>query len=174
MRMRLKMGLLMASAASLPGCQRGSSATSAPIALADASPDTAIRTAIRAHLAHNANLNPNAFDTEVKRVTLDGDRAQAEVEFHVKNGPGVMQLTYALARQNGAWAVVESTPMGSNFSHPQVNPAQATAPNGGRNDDSSIFHTMDNFHSGGSPTQKLPPGHPPITATPKGGAPQTP
>jgi hypothetical protein len=176
MTIRSKMLLLIASAAVFWGCrQRGNSGTSAPIALADASPGTAIRSAILAHLARNAGLNPNAFDTEVKRVTLDGDRAQAEVEFHVKNGSGVMQLTYALTRHNGAWSVVESTPMGSNFSHPQLNATQAAPPNAGTSADSSIFRTMDNFHGTPmSPTRKLPPGHPPIAATPKESAPQTP
>jgi len=164
-----KITMLIASAAVLAGCQqRGSSGTSAPVALADANPESVIRTAIGAHLAHNANLNPNAFDTEVKRVILDGDRAQAEVEFHVKNGSGVMQLTYALARQNGAWSVVESTPRGSNFSHPQLNVAQPATANAAAGADSSIFRTMDNFHSGGTtPTQKLPPGHIPVTSAGK-------
>lgn len=171
MRTRLKIGLLIASAFS--GCQQsGSSGPDAPIASADASPDTAIRSAIRAHLAHNANLNPNAFDTEVKRVALDGDHAQVEVEFRVKNGSGVMQLTYALTRQNGAWSVAESTPIGSNFSHPQLNPGQAAAPNGVASADSSIFRTMDNFNRRAE--QKLPLGHPPINATPKDSPPQTP
>ena len=176
MTIRSKMLLLLASAAVFSACrQRGNSGTTAPIAFADASPGTAIRSAILAHLAHNAGLNPNAFDTEVKRVTLDGDRAQAEVEFHVKNGSGVMQLTYALTRHNGAWSVVESTPMGGNFSHPQLNATQAAPPNPGTGADSSIFRTMDNFHGAPmSPARKLPPGHPPITAAPKEGAPQTP
>jgi hypothetical protein len=174
MRTRLKIGLLIASAFS--GCQQGgSSGSSAPIASAEASSDTAIRSAIRAHLAHNANLNPNAFDTQVKRVTLDGDDAQAEVEFHVKNGSGVMELTYALSRQNGGWSVVDSSPTGSNFSHPQLSPPQTAPPNAARSGDLSIFRAMDNFRGGAAtPTQKLPPGHPPITKTTKDIPPQRP
>lgn len=158
------------------GCrQHGDSRSSTPIPSVNAGPEDAIRAAVRARVAHNSNLNPNAFDTVVKSVTLDGDHAQAEVEFHVKNGPGVMQLTYALAKQNGAWSVVESEPLGSNFDHPQLNPAQAAAPNVGASRDSSIFRTMDNFHGGSAaPAVKLPPGHPPIDATPKSGLPQTP
>jgi len=46
-----------------------------------------IRIAIEAHLAQKGTLNLKAFDTVVKHVTLQGDRAQAQVEFHVKNGP---------------------------------------------------------------------------------------
>lgn len=158
------------------GCrQRGDSRSSTPIPSASTGPEEAIRAAVRARVAHNSNLNPNAFDTVVKSVTLDGDHAQAEVEFHVKNGPGVMELTYALTKHNGAWSVVESQPLGSNFAHPQLNPAQAAAPNAGASRDSSIFRTMDNFHGGSAaPAPKLPPGHPPIVATRKSGLPQTP
>jgi hypothetical protein len=177
MMMRVYIAVLIATIAVLTGCQhRGTSSNLSGVTLADASasPDAAIRTAIRAHVAHNPNLNPNAFDTEVKRVTLDGDHAQAEVEFHVKNGSGVMQLTYALAKQNGAWAVIESTPIGSNFSHPQVNQAQANGPNAATSRDSSIFRTMDSFHGAAAPTEKLPPGHPPVDLNPKGTPKQAP
>lgn len=166
--------LLTASVGLVAGCRGHSdvpairtstpSTPSSSSVSADAGVNTGIATAIRAHLAHNSNLNPNAFDTEVKRVTMDGDHAQAEVEFHVKNGPGVMQLTYALVRQNGAWSVVESTPKGSNFSHPQVNGTQAAQPGTGSSSDRSIFRTMDNFH-GGTPAQELPAGHPPTKPT---------
>ena len=78
-----------------------------------------------------------------------------------------MQLTYALTKQNGAWAVVESTPKGSNFSHPQMNEAQTNVPNAATSGDASIFRTMDNHGSAGAPAQKLPPGHPPINSTSK-------
>ena len=165
MRARSVVVVLVCGAALL-GCQQhGSSGPSVPIAPAETSPESAIRTAIRARLAHNTNLNPDAFDTDVKRVTIDGDRAQADVEFHVKSGSGVMQLTYALAKQNGAWAIVESVPMSSNFSHPQVGQSPAVQRNARTGGDSSIFRTMDNFHGATtSPGQKLPPGHPPVNA----------
>ena len=172
---RKSIPLLTASVALVAGCGGHSdvpairtSTPSTPNTLtvsADTTVDTGIATAIRAHLTHNSNLNPNAFDTEVKRVTMDGDHAQAEVEFHVKNGPGVMQLTYALVRQNGAWSVVESTPKGSNFSHPQVNGTPAAQPGTASSSDRSIFRAMDNFHAGATPAQELPAGHPPVKPT---------
>ena len=89
-------------------------------------PEDSIRTAIQAHLAHQGNLNLQSFDTEVKQVNIQGDHAQAQVEFHVKGGPGVMQLTYALDKHDNAWSVVESVPASSNFSHP---PLDGSAPN---------------------------------------------
>jgi hypothetical protein len=150
------------------GCQqRGNSISGTPaVTSADASPNDAVRTAIEAHLAHNGNLSLKSFDTEVKQVTFDGDRAQAQVEFHVKNGPGTMQLTYALAKRDGAWSVVESTPGGSNFSHPGLDKSQAPAAGGTTSGDSSVFRALDNFHAGtAAPTKSLPPGHPPIAAS---------
>jgi hypothetical protein len=170
--MRSKIAIVLFISAVVIGCQqRGNSVAGAPsVASADASPNDAIRTAIQAHLAHNGNLSLNSFDTEVKQVNFDGDHAQAQVEFHVKSGPGTMQLTYALAKRDGAWSVVESTPAGSNFSHPALDKSQAPAAGGpmGGGSGSDIFRALDNFHGGAAPPQqKLPPGHPPIDASPK-------
>jgi hypothetical protein len=167
--MKSKIAIILAISAAVVGCQqRSNSASGAPtaVASADASPSDAIRTAIQAHLAHNGNLSLNSFDTEVKQVTFDGDNAQAQVEFHAKNGPGTMQLTYALAKRDGAWSVVESTPGGSNFSHPGLDKSQAPAAGGTTGGDSSVFRALDNFHAAtAAPTKSLPPGHPPIAAS---------
>jgi hypothetical protein len=168
---------LMASAAVLVGCQhRGDSVPGVPVvASADSIPNEAIRTAIKAHLSHNTNLSLKSFDTEVKQVKVDGDHAQAQVEFHVKNGPGTMQLTYALIKQNGAWVVTGSMPVGSNFSHPALDKAQASPAGGTTAGDSSIFHVMDNLRGRtATGSQNLPPGHPPVTAAPKDTSPQAP
>lgn len=168
---------LAVSVAFLAGCQQHANSASAAGAVSstEASPNDAIRTAIQAHLAHNGNLNLKSFDTEVKQVTIDRDRAQAQVEFRVKNGSGTMQLTYALAKRDGAWSVVESTPDGSNFSHPALDKTQTPPVGGTAAGDSAIFRALDNFHgrAAASP-QNLPPGHPPITAFPKEVRPEKP
>lgn len=125
---------LVVSVAILAGCrQHASSLSGAPAATsADANPNDAIRTAIQAHLAHNGNLNLT------------------------------MQLTYALAKRDGAWSVVESIPGGSNFSHPALDKTQSPAAGGTMGADSAIFRALDNFHGGAAkPPQNLPPGHPP-------------
>ena len=160
---------LVVSAVVFAGCQRPSNSVSgAPVlASADASPNEAIRAAIQVHLAHNGNLSLRSFDTEVKQVKLEGDDAQVQVEFHVKNGAGKMQLSYALTRRDGTWSVVGSTPGGSNFSHPALDIAQVPADRtmGG---DSAIFQVLDNLHgSAARPPQNLPPGHTPVVASPK-------
>jgi hypothetical protein len=168
---------LVVSAAVVAGCQhRGNSVSGAPIVpSADVSPNDAIRTAIQAHLAHNGNLSLQSFDTEVKQVKLEGDQAQAQVEFHVRNGSGSMQLTYALTKRDGAWFVVGSTPGGSNFSHPALDKSQPSGTSGTIPGDSSIFHLMDNLHDRtATRTQNLPPGHPPVAASPKNTGPPAP
>lgn len=131
---------------------------------ANATPADSIRAAINAHVAHNGNLRPDAFDTEVKQLTLNGDHAQAQVEFRAKNGPGTMQLTYSLEKRDGAWVVAESTPSGSNFSHPTAGmPAQDNGAMPGGN--TSVFDALDKMHDhANAGTAKLPPGHPPVNS----------
>jgi hypothetical protein len=168
--MKPRMAITLVCVAALAGCQQHANSPSGVQAVtpAEVSPNDAIRTAIHAHLAHNGNLKLNSFDTDVKQVTIDRDQAQAQVEFHVKNGPGTMQFTYALAKRDGAWSVVESTPGGSNFSHPGLDKAQAPPAGGTVGGDSAIFRVFDNFHGGAAkPPQNLPPGHPPVVAKPE-------
>jgi hypothetical protein len=165
--MKSKIVITLAISAAVVGCQQHVNSVSGTpaVASAAATPNDAIRTAIQAHLAHNGNLSLNSFDTEVKQVTFDGDHAQAQVEFHAKNGPGTMQLTYALAKRDGAWSVVESTPGGSNFSHPGLDKSQAPSAAGAMGGGSDVFRALDNFHGAAATQQQnLPPGHPPVTA----------
>jgi hypothetical protein len=111
-------------------------------------PNAEIRTAIQAHLAHKGNLN-----------------------YNVKNGPGVMQLTYALEKRDGSWSVIESNPVGSNFSHPSLDGTQDPAAGGAKeNVHNSISDMVRGLKSGGSAGgQNLPPGHPPVNKAPANG-----
>jgi hypothetical protein len=97
-----------------------------------ASDTDAIRGAINNHLAGRGNLNTSAFDMEIQKVDIQGDQATVDVAFHVKDGPGMMQLTYNLKKTGANWAVVESNPVGSNFTHPALDgtggPAPVSAP----------------------------------------------
>jgi hypothetical protein len=126
-------------------------------------PEDAIRTAIQAHLAHKGTLNLQAFDTDVKQVTIEGDRAQAQVEFRVKGGPGSMQLTYALEKHDGNWSVIESDPVGSNFSHPSLDKGQNPPANTTPGASHSLAETLRSFGVGATPGQPLPPGYPVVT-----------
>jgi hypothetical protein len=126
-------------------------------------PEDSIRAAIQAHLAHKGTLNVQAFDTDVKQVTIQGDHAQAEVEFRVKGGPGTMQLTYGLEKKDGAWSVIESDPVGSNFSHPSLDQTQSPSTNESVGTSHSLADTLRSFKAGAAAGQPLPPGHSPVT-----------
>jgi hypothetical protein len=116
---RLKiLGLVLALGSVVAGCGSKTSDTDA------------IRAAIDAHLAGRSNLNTSAFDTEIQKVDIQGDEAKADVAFHVKGGPGMMQLTYNLKKTGTTWAVVESNPIGSNFTHPALDANGAPVPSG--------------------------------------------
>jgi len=93
-------------------------------------PEDSVRAAIQAHLAKKGTLNLEAFDIVIKQFTAEGDRGQAQVEYRAKNGPGMMQLTYTLQRSGDIWAVVESQPVGSDFTHPSLDagPQSPAAP----------------------------------------------
>jgi hypothetical protein len=157
------------------GCKKGADPVFAPdnqASQASSQPqasEAAIRTAIQMHLAQRGTLNLQAFDMDVTQVTIQGDRAQAQVDFRVKGGPGTMQLTYQLERREGNWTVIDSNPQGSNFSHPSLDagqnpPAGAQAGGSGH----SLADTLRSFKSGdGAGSTSLPSGHPPI-AQPSG------
>jgi hypothetical protein len=105
-------------------------ASAAKVAAAPSGAEASIRSAIQARLEHQRNLNLQSFDTDVKQVNIQGDHAQAQVEFHIKGGPGVMQMTYALEKHDNVWSVVNSEPAGSNFPHPAVDGSAANSSNG--------------------------------------------
>lgn len=117
-------------------------------------PETLIRTAIEAHLAQRGTLNLQAFDTNMKQVTIQGDHATAEVEFRVKGGPGAMQLTYALQKRDGAWSVVDSDPVGGNFSHPSPNQGQPPDANSLPGASHSLDDTLRFFKSTPPPSKR--------------------
>jgi hypothetical protein len=114
-------------------------------------PEALIQTAIESHLAQRGTLNLQAFDTNVKQVTIQGDHATAEVEFRVKGGPGAMQLTYSLEKRGGAWSVIDSDPGGSSFAHPSPNQGQTPDVPGASH---SLDDTLRFFKSSPPPSQR--------------------
>src|SRR5258708_27837714 len=131
----------------LAGCKKSAAST-----------ENEIRIAIEAHLSHKGTLNLQSFNTVVKQVTVQGDRAQAQVEFHVKNGPGMMQLTYALQKTAGNWTVIESNPVGADFSHPPLDPSKSPAMGAPAGSASILSDPLRTFKMGGTPpTPTVPP-----------------
>jgi len=109
----------------------------------------AIRSGINQHLASMKTLNLDAMDMNITNVSIQGNKAQAQVEFKPKGGApqgAGMQVAYSLEKENGRW-VVQDTQI------PHMNEASPSS------------NSMPNFRDvvperGGSNT--VPPGHPPV------------
>jgi len=127
----------------------------------------AVRTGINQHLASLKTINLGAMDMDITSVSVQGNQAQAQVEFKPKtgapNGAG-MQVAYSLQKQNGQWIVQTTTPAGGSIQHPapgenpHMNPTSPSSTSGASG-------PMPNFRDlvPGAPTSNpLPPGHPPV------------
>jgi hypothetical protein len=129
----------------------------------------AIREGINQHLASVKSINMSAMDMNVTSVTIQDNKAQAQVNFLPKgSAPGAagMQVSYSLEKQNGKWAVVEALPKGGTGQHPisggpQGEPAPVP-------DFSNLLH--------GQPSNgnALPAGHPPVNSEGGAASPTTP
>lgn len=147
-----KMALLAVIATLVLGCKSGLGSGSSQAQ----TPEDAVHAAIQDHLAHNGNLNLQAFDTDVKKVTVQGDHAQAEVEFRLKNGAGAMQLNYSLEKKDGAWSVTNSDPTG-NSAHPGSNESQSENQGGSSTipgASHSLGDTLRSFGAGAPPATR--------------------
>jgi len=102
----------------------------------------AIRASIEKHLNGRADLNLSVMDREVKQVSVNGDHANAQVEFRLKGSDAKMEIEYALERQGKEWTVLSSQPMGMDNAHSGTEQVPPSAPDSG----------------GGH----LPQGHPPV------------
>lgn len=150
-----KMALLALMATLVLGCKNGTGAAQSQ----EKGAQDAIRAAIQDHLAHDTNLNLQSLDTDVKQVTVQGDHAQAEVEFRLKNGPGAMDLTYALEKRGGAWTVTNTDAAGS--THPGPGETQGN-PHGQSQGESSnmpgashsLADTLKSFGAGPPPATR--------------------
>jgi hypothetical protein len=91
----------------------------------------AIRASIEKHLNGRSDLNLGAMDREVKQVSVNGDHANAQVEFRLKGGDAKMDIEYALQRQGKDWAVLSSQPVGMGGSHSGMEQSPAGGPDSG-------------------------------------------
>ncbi len=105
-----------------PAANAGSFDTS-PANQATAAPtndNDAIAAAIRTHLTNNNSINMAAMEMTVTQVNINGDQAQADAEFRLKQGGTSMEMTYFLQRHPGGWIVSRSQPSGGQFAHPPM------------------------------------------------------
>jgi hypothetical protein len=104
--------------------------------------EAAIRESIQKHLSGLGSINMAAMDTDIKQVTVNGDNAQADVEFRLKQGGATMQMTYALERHAGAWIVLKSQPAGGQFEHPPMDKTHSTMPAAAAGADPPNIHDL--------------------------------
>jgi hypothetical protein len=96
--------LLVASFTCLGACHKQESASAE---------NEAIQAAITQHLASVSGLNLNAMDMVVQNVAINGNQAQAQVEFHLKGSAdhgGTMKVGYQLEKRGAEWTVTKSQP----------------------------------------------------------------
>jgi hypothetical protein len=132
-----------------------------------------IRSGINTHLSGLKTINLSAMDMTVNNISVQGNQAQAQVEFRPKTGAPAgagMQINYNLLKQNGIWVVQNSQPAGGSIQHPGPgeNPHQTMTPG-------STTQQLPNFGDlvGGPSGGSMPSGHPPVNAPPSS-TPQTP
>jgi ketosteroid isomerase-like protein len=93
----------------------------------------AIRDGVVKHLAGMNGLNVNNMTITVTKATVNGDKAQADVDIRAKNGDPnapAMQLTYELQKQGDEWVVLKGQAIGG-MQHPapgQMPPQGALPP----------------------------------------------
>ena len=121
----------------------------------------AIRSGINEHLNSLKTLNLSSMDMNIQNFAIQGDQAQAQVEFRPKTGApqgATMQVSYKLERHDGKWMVQNSQPAGGMIEHPAAgeNPHQNSTPS--NSTALPDFRSLVNSGSGSS----LPPGHPPV------------
>jgi hypothetical protein len=101
------------------------SATAAPADAPAQNDHDAIAQAIRKHLASNSTINMAVMDMDVSQVNVNGDQAQANADFRLKQGGTTMQMTYFLERHAGTWIILRSQPGGGQFAHPPMDKAHS-------------------------------------------------
>lgn len=89
----------------------------------------AIRDGVVKHIAGMNGLNVNNMTVTVTQATINGDKAEANVEIRAKNSdPSAppMQLIYQLQKQGAEWVVIKGQPTGG-----MQHPAPGEMPPGG-------------------------------------------
>lgn len=132
----------------------------------------AIRAGINTHLSGLKTINLSAMDMIVNSFSIQGNQAQASVEFRPKTGAPAgagMQINYTLEKQNGIWVVQNTQPAGGAIQHPApgsdphatMTPGPAGAP-GQMPDFHALVGGSGAAGAAGPSGGTLPAGHPPV------------
>jgi len=122
----------------------------------------AIRAGINQHLASLKTLNLDAMDMSVTNYSVQGNQAQAQVEFRPKTGGpqgAAMRVSYSLTKQNGAWVVQGSEAVAGPMQHPG---SGANPPENSASPSSDSLPDFRDLVPGDAGSHSLPPGHPPV------------
>ncbi len=95
------------------------------------SDDEAVRAAVRQHLSSLGTLNLQAFETDFTNISIQNNKATAEVSFRPKTGApagAAMQVSYQLEKQEGNWRVVKKSTPGGMIQHPDPSANPHTSP----------------------------------------------
>lgn len=91
----------------------------------------AIRAAIEDHVRNDRSVNMAAMDMSVDSVSINGNQAQANAAFRLKQGGPGMAMTYFLERQASGWVVMRSQPSDGQSAHPptdNIHPGMGASP----------------------------------------------
>ena len=70
-----------------------------------------VQEAVTEHLASRPGIDASRMLVEVESVTVQGDRAEADVVFRSRENPdSIMNYHYELTRQEGEWKVESGRP----------------------------------------------------------------
>ena len=130
----------VAPSAAAPAANAGTTSAASPAPQASASDAEAVKAAIEDHLRNDHSINMAAMDMTVDSVSINGDQAQANADFRLKQGGTGMVMTYSLQRHANGWLVMSSKPADGQFVHPP----------------------MDKVHSGAAPGSAAAPANPPV------------
>ncbi|HME11782.1 MAG TPA: hypothetical protein VKF79_02895 [Candidatus Acidoferrum sp.] len=153
MKTKLIVAILFAGSIAVAGCQKQVSA------------NDAIREGIRQHLASLKTINLGAMDMNVTNVAINGNSAQAQVEYLPKTGapPGAgMRVSYSLEKQGQQWVVVKTNAAGGAIEHPD--PGKNPHAQAGQGPVHDALPNLRDLIPSTTPDSNgaLPPGHPPV------------
>jgi hypothetical protein len=136
-----------AASPTLPPQQPQSSAAPIPASPSPAAPspaatgdESAIRKAVEDHVRNNPGINMSAMDMSVDGIKIDGDQAQANATFRLKQGGTSMTMAYSLSRHADGWLVVKNQPGDGQFVHPPMDKTHSGATPDSTNPSFPDFH----------------------------------
>jgi len=89
--------------------------------------DAAVRRAIEEHLAGQAGLASSEMVMDLKKVDVQGDKAQADVQFRSRTDPkAFMDFHYQLHKEGRDWKVDQPNPTSGGMPHSMTPPSDGT------------------------------------------------